>query len=419
MTNIPAKGVKVGEPAKNPTKPVKAKVNDKVTEAKGQRKGVQKVKKPVKAVKAEKPKTDQPLQKAPRKRSKPVQWVDQYYRGGSEYFVAPEGTAVPKAQNSLMSKLRCIGCNGKVLVNSGWEKVPTKYKGNNGMSVRKTGYTTAVVCLSNKCMSDFKVEIQFQAAKVNASKKAGPASPPIPKGRPVITEQPNLKGKAPDDISESQSKSVFESLTSKSEIREKIREAFAKANADFRNASQPEKQKLIKVAKQMINDLRKLMPRRLNMRWNKPSQLRTYPMRWTVPRVQVHNPLWSTVFGLVAMEADSRILPEDIVTIQDAAYSTALIENSLMKVRSKKVQTPKEIRTNKTLTVTSGTTTENQIPLEEGEQRQAPPLPQRKPRPVGWDKVPLPSGQPMTVEALITNPILETVMSEDLSRDEI
>nr|WPR18157.1 MAG: hypothetical protein [Crogonang virus 37] len=413
MTNTSAKDVKVGEPAKNP-KPVKAK-------AKRQSKEVQKVKKPSKVVKAEKPKTDQPPQKASRKRSKPVQWVDQYYRGGSEYFVAPEGTAVPKAQNSFMSKLKCMECNGRVVVNSGWEKVPTKYKGNNGMSVRKTGYATAVVCLSNKCMSDFKVELQFQATKVSASKKAGPVSPPIPKGKPVITEQPNLKGAAPADISESQSKSVFETLTSKSEIREKIREAFAKANADFRNASQPEKQKLIKVAKQMINDLRKLLPRRLNMRWNKPSQLRTYPMRWTVPRVQVHNPLWSTVFGLVAMEADSRILPEDIVTIQDAAYSTALIENSLMKVRSKKVQTPKEIRTT-TQTDTSGITKENPILLEEGES-QAPPLPQRKPRPNGWDKVPLPSGQPMTVEALITNPILnpilETVMSEDLSRDEI
>lgn len=304
---------------------------------------------------SEKPKTDKPAQPEPSpkpKAKKPVKWVDHYCFDNTEHFTSASGTQVSRALNTAERRAKCRWCNGRITVFITWAKTTPDYKGNKNLTLGKA-FETTLQCLKDKCLGDGRVVVEF----VKSSKPAPKifVSPVVPKGVPILTEQPrHIQGTAiqPPAMTEEQVRGVFEAVASKHKIKDAIVAALRQANQDFRASSLTKRKALTKAAQAAIANIAKVVPRNLNARWNKPSpQLRTIPMRLTVPRVQVLNPLWSVTLAMVS--AEDKLEEEHVHAIQHAAYMSAILEHRLIKSRPPQKGKPKEKSTGESEKVNS------------------------------------------------------------------
>jgi hypothetical protein len=282
-----------------------------------------------------KPKTGEKVQSetsSKPKAKKPVKWVDHYCFDRTEHFTAASGTQVSRALNTAERRAKCPGCNGRVTVMTSWVKTTPDYKGSKNLELGKA-FETILQCLKQNCLEDGRVVVEF----VKSSKPTPKifVSPTVPKGVPILTEQPrHVHGTKiqPPAMTEEQVRGVFETVASKHKIKDAIISALRQANQDFRASSLTKRKALMKAAQTAITNIAKVVPRNLNARWNKPSpQLRTIPMRLTVPRVQVLNPLWSVTLAMVS--AEDKLDEEHVQAIQNAAYMSAILEHRLMKKR--------------------------------------------------------------------------------------
>lgn len=302
---------------KSLTKPKDTKATPKGPEAKVKAKVDKAPKQPKVASKGEQPKVE--------KSSKSL-WHDKDFmtlQGRTvESFLTYDMTA-SKAKLLAIRDSRCYSCGSIVCTTTPWKKMPVNLEGYTAK-----GFTCTRVCLLPRCMQDNDITL------VVARKNKKQVSEPVPKGKPIITPQvPLPRAERPTDVSEEQVREMFNHEVDRHEIRDLIKSALAEANAYFREADPKNLKKDLATANKALAELRRKMPVALNVRWNK-GQIRTVPMRWTVPRRTVLNPLWSVYLSMLA-ESDT-LSTEDIHCLKDVAWISVLLESQIMTKTQKK-----------------------------------------------------------------------------------
>jgi len=239
-----------------------------------------------------------------------------------------KSTPMAQAKINATKRLRCVECGMKVAKTYGWGSVAVE----SGTKAEAEG--TVSECVRSTCQAE-TVHVVVTLKKP----KSGVKSEPVPTSKGVVTPPVRGATKAAD-ISEEQVHVLFDANVKNLKLREKIAEAFRSANEGFRLAEPAKRKKLVNAAKKATLSLATPMPSHLNVRWK--GVVRSVPMRWTVPRRGVLNPLWSVTLALIASSETSKLDQEDVALIQEAAYHSAILDNSLptKKSKSKKAKTP-------------------------------------------------------------------------------
>lgn len=242
-----------------------------------------------------------------------------------------------EAKKCAQTRFRCTECGTKAIKLYPWKVVAVE--ADDSYAAEASGRMSE--CLRNTCGAESKHVV---VAGGNRGSKPKPKktkkefkTTPAPKGKGVVTVGETAA--QVDDLSESQVKLLFAENVDSLLIHHYIVEALKMANTDFRNAEPAQLKKLLATAKKTVAALQKTMPQRLNVRWK--GVVRSIPMRWTVPRKQVLNPLWSVTLALAAASKDPKLDDEAITLVQDAAYCSAILDNAVPAKKTKGQRAPK------------------------------------------------------------------------------
>lgn len=271
----------------------------------------------------------------PGKDGKPkVEWdsiSEKTFEGVSSIVFTTKAKVNDRVKTAALQKQRCLGCNGAVSIGGAWSKVDFPIK-------NKTTQAEAIImaCPKNTCHYEYGV-IVVSVKKDKAFKTA----PVEGKGKPTITPQPRLdKNERPTELSESQVKEIFDEEVKRHSLKSIITEALRGANQAFREADSGARKILLETAREQVKKLSSQMPARLNYR-RKTGPVRTIPLRWSVSRRTVLNPLWSVTLCLLS---ESETLSRDEMDlIQAAAFQSVILETQVPKKKRNRPaqQTPK------------------------------------------------------------------------------